>query len=139
MADRRVFRWAAATAALTVLAACGNASPTSTTPATTEPANSVVYTVTVTAHAGPTCPVEQPGQSCPDAPVRGTVTFRGAGGQELASGRTDAAGQWSTMIESGTIVVEVDTGAALPRCEPVTVEVVDRAVSVDVSCDTGIR
>lgn len=138
MADRRVRRWAAAAAVLAALSACGNASPTSTTPATTEPANTVVYQVTVTAHAGPTCPVERPGQSCPDVPVRGTVTLR-AGGVAIASGETDADGRWVGWVEPATFEVSVDTGAALPRCEPVAVDVVDRNVTVDVSCDTGIR
>lgn len=92
----------------------------------------------VTAHAGPTCPVEQPGQSCPDAPVRGRVTFA-ASGTPVASSELDTAGTASLNLPPATYVVTVDTGAVLPRCEPVTVEVVDRAVSVDVSCDTGIR
>jgi len=148
MADRSTlgrYVVAAAVAAATLLAAsCGsdspaNTVPSSTAPSTTEPPASAKYTVTVMAHAGPTCPVEQPGQSCPDVPVLGTVTLRAPGGEVLASGRTDTDGRWSTMIGPGMLVVEVDSGAMLPRCEPVEIQVVDRAVSVDVSCDTGIR
>lgn len=138
MADRRARRLVAAAAALVVLSACGNSAPTATTPATTEPPVSIVYRVTVTAHAGPTCPVERPGQPCPDTPVRGRVAFT-AGGALVSSGELDASGTVSLELPSASYLVEVDTGAMLPRCEPVTVEVVDRDVSVDVSCDTGIR
>lgn len=112
--------------------------PSTTVPSTTVPSTNLSYTVTVTAHAGPTCPVERPDQPCPDVPVQGTVTFS-SGGVVAASGRTDANGTYSVGLPSGTYQVEVDTGAMLPRCEPVEVTVIDRAVTVDVSCDTGIR
>ena len=124
---------------LATLSACGSARPGSPTTAMTEPGAHVVYTLTVTAHAGPTCPVERPDQPCADAPVRGTVTVSAAG-TTVASGATDEAGRYRfDAAEPGSYRVTVDTGAMLPRCEPVDVTVADRNVDVDISCDTGIR
>jgi hypothetical protein len=94
--------------------------------------------MTVTAHAGPTCPVERPDEPCPDVPVDATVRVS-ANGVDVATGRTDATGTYSADLPPGTYRVTVDTGSMLPRCEPVDAEVIDRDITVDVSCDTGIR
>ena len=125
---------------IAALASCGGSSgPGTSTVETTEPGAHVVYSVIVTAHAGPTCPVERPDQPCADAPVRGTVTISSSG-VTVASGSTNADGRYVfEFAEPGIYRVTVDTGAMLPRCEPVDVTVVDHNVDVDVSCDTGIR
>lgn len=99
---------------------------------------SVTYDMVITAHAGPTCPVERPDEPCPDVPVRGRVAVSSAG-ELVVSGELDAAGNYRISLPPGTYVVGVDTGAVLPRCEPVSVSVVDRNVDVDVACDSGIR
>lgn len=125
---------------LLVTMSCGSDAPTDTAAPSTGPTttSSARYTVTVTAHAGPTCPVERPDEPCPDTPVEATVRVA-ADGVDVATGRTDAAGSYSVDLAPGRYRVTVDTGAALPRCEPVDAEVIDRSITVDVSCDTGIR
>lgn len=121
-----------------VLAACGSRSvPADTTAApTTQP---VTFLVNGNVHAGPTCPVERPDQPCADVPVRGTVeAWRD--GQVVKTAATDASGNYSLVLPSGRYELRVDTGAQLPRCEPVTVEGAGQADLVaDISCDTGIR
>lgn len=126
--------------ACAVLVACGGTtSPgASSTPTSTEPAVTLVFEVVITVHAGPTCPVERPGEPCPDAPVDGRVSFS-ANGEQVASGQTDIRGRYRVRLPSGMYRVTVDTGAPLPRCEPQSVEVVDRNLDVDIACDSGIR
>jgi len=126
-----------------MVAACGGASPnTSTTSATTEPPPTKRFGVSISVHAGPTCPVERPDEPCPDVPVRGTVQVRLAGatdGEVQVSGPTDTAGNYRAELPAGSYVVTVDTGAPLPRCEAQTFTVLDRDVEVDIPCDSGIR
>ncbi|CAB4723924.1 MAG: hypothetical protein F2934_07045 [Actinobacteria bacterium] len=109
------------------------------TPTTVTPTSaSVTFLVVGNVHAGPTCPVERPDQPCADVPVRGTVSAW-RDGQSVESTTTDAGGNYSLVLPSGRYELRVDTGAELPRCEPVTVEVVDGYLEADISCDTGIR
>jgi hypothetical protein len=109
------------------------------TPTTVTPTSaSVTFLVVGNVHAGPTCPVERPDQPCADAPVRGTVSAV-SGGQVMESALTDAEGNYSLVLPSGRYELRVDTGAELPRCEPVIVEAVDGYLEADISCDTGIR
>lgn len=138
---RSVLSSLVAVAALFGVAACAADSPTGTSspsgPTTTSsPTRS--FTVRVVAHAGPTCPVERPDEPCPDSPVVGTVNIEQLGAL-VAAGRTDATGTYTGVLPPGAYRVTVDAGAPLPRCEPVDVAVIDRDVTVDVSCDTGIR
>ena len=91
--------------------------------------------------AGPTCPVERPGDpGCRPKPVQGSVQF--AQGEHLVrSVRIDAGGAFVAAIPAGTYTVTVDTGGnAFPVCAPVEVEVRPDAEAVaEISCDTGIR
>lgn len=124
--------------ALMAVAGCGTRSEPADTTAvpTTRP---VTFLVVGNVHAGPTCPVERPDQPCPDIPVRGTVSAW-RDGRSVASATTDAGGNYSLSLPSGRYELRVDTGAQLPRCEPVTVEGAGQADLVaDISCDTGIR
>jgi len=126
--------------ALIITMSCGSDAPADTASPSSEATttSSVQYTMTVTAHAGPTCPVERPDEPCPDVPVEATVRVS-ANGVDVATGRTDATGTYSADLPPGRYRVTVDTGSMLPRCEPVDAEVIDRDITVDVSCDTGIR
>ena len=133
----RAFAALALTGSLAALASCGSGSVVTDTSAvrTTVP---VTFLVVGTVHAGPTCPVERPDQPCADAPVRGTVSAW-RDGRAVVSASTDADGNYSLVLPSGRYELRVDTGAMLPRCEPVTVEAVDGDLYADISCDTGIR
>ena len=91
--------------------------------------------------AGPTCPVERPGDpACRPVPVAGVVRFmQGAG--LAASARLDATGAFAVDLPVGKYTITVDTGTnGLPICTPVDVDAVANSDAIaDVECDTGIR
>ncbi len=96
-----------------------------------------------TVTAGPTCPVERPGDpSCEPNPVAGAVlAVTGAGGTEVARVATDAGGLFRIDLQPGdyTLVpqpVEGLLGTAQPM--PFTVTQ-GSAMFLEVSYDTGIR
>jgi hypothetical protein len=89
--------------------------------------------------AGPTCPVEQPGQLCLPRPVDGEVQAM-QNDQVKASAHTDPSGRFELAVAAGNYTLTVDVGGPFPRCEPVPVEVrVAATVTADIDCDTGIR
>ena len=118
-------------AALSLLVACGATGPESGTNGR----------LSGHALAGPTCPVERPGDpNCQPKPVLGSVQF--AQGEHVVSTvRIDASGGFAAEIPAGTYTVTVDTGDnPFPVCAPVEVEVrADANAVVEISCDTGIR
>jgi hypothetical protein len=90
--------------------------------------------------AGPTCPVEQPGQPCPPAPVHGRVDAVDAGGGVLGTATTDSEGGYAIALPPGDYTLKVDTGATFPVCPDTAVTVpADGAAAADIGCDTGIR
>ena len=129
-------------AALTMqIGGCGSASSQS---GTTGPQTGANGPVTGHALAGPTCPVERPGDpNCQPRPVQGSVRFA-EGGHVVSSNPIDATGAFVAELPAGTYTVTVDTGDnPFPVCTPVEVEVLladaDADSVVDISCDTGIR
>ncbi len=92
--------------------------------------------------AGPTCPVEQPGDpSCEPRPVPGAqVRITNAEGADVATAVTDATGRFFTELSAGmyTVTAEpVEGFMGFPG--PVTVDVTDGETVVDLPYDTGIR
>lgn len=91
--------------------------------------------------AGPTCPVEQPGDiNCQPKPVQGSVQFE-QDGDVVRTVDINAGGDFATEIPAGIYTVTVDVGDNIfPVCSPVEVEVqADADAVVEISCDTGIR
>ena len=118
-------------AAVALIASCGSGSP--------NPASN--GTVSGRALAGPTCPVERPGDpNCQPKPVQGSVQFA-QDNHLVSSVRIDAGGGFAAEIPAGEYTVTVDTGGnAFPVCAPVEVEVrADADAVAEISCDTGIR
>ena len=118
-------------AAVSLIVGCG----------TTSPRSGSNGRVSGHALAGPTCPVEQPGDpNCQPKPVQGSVQFA-QGEHVVSSARIDASGAFAAEIPVGTYTVTVDTGDnAFPVCAPVEVEVrADAEAVAEISCDTGIR
>ena len=118
-------------ATLSLIGGCGAASSQSGT------------TGRVSGHAlaGPTCPVERPGDpNCQPRPVEGSVHFA-QGDHVVSSAPIDAAGVFAAEIPPGTYTVTVDTGDnPFPVCTPVEVVVrADADAVIQISCDTGIR
>ena len=89
--------------------------------------------------AGPTCPVERPGENC-TRPLRATVDARDSRGATVGSTRSGRTGRYSLRLPPGHYTIVVVTGGAWPSCPhtPVVVQAA-RATLADVSCDTGIR
>ena len=109
---------------LSMLAACGSSSTS--------------YEVRGTVTAGPACPVQQAGVACPDTPVRGTVVARSSD-KVVARAVTDASGNYVLTVRPGTYTIGVEIEGVLPRCPEQSVTVTDRAMRLDVSCDSGVR
>ncbi|MEP7113997.1 MAG: hypothetical protein ABI862_12080 [Ilumatobacteraceae bacterium] len=118
-------------AAVSLIVGCGVASPQ----------RSSNGRVSGHALAGPTCPVEQPGDpNCQPKPVQGSVLFA-QGEHVVSSARIDPSGAFAVEVPVGTYTVTVDTGDnAFPVCAPIEVAVRAEADAVaEISCDTGIR
>jgi hypothetical protein len=93
-------------------------------------------------HMGPTCPVEKmpPDPNCADKPYTNAeiLAANSAGKQYL--GKTDSAGNFSLIVPAGTYNVEVVSVNMFPRClEQQAIVIANNFVSLNISCDTGIR
>jgi hypothetical protein len=111
--------------------------PPPTTAAPVPPSGSWVYGLV---GAGPTCPVERPGQPCPPQPVYATVTALGSSGATAGTTHSDHEGKYTLGLALGSYTLTATTGSALPRCSPTRAAVTaGSATRADISCDTGIR
>lgn len=93
--------------------------------------------------AGPTCPVERPGDSaCAERPVQGAaLAVQDPAGHEVATFTTDASGLFRFDVPAGsyTLIASSVTGLmGTARPQPVTVAD-GRLTLVSISYDTGIR
>lgn len=93
--------------------------------------------------AGPTCPVQRPGDSaCADRAVSGAVlVIKDAGGAEVARFTTDGSGLFRIDLAPGDYTLEprpVPTAMGVAPPQQVTV-VAGRLTLLDVGYDTGIR
>ena len=120
----------AATALL--LVACGG--PTTSTP-TPLLGGIDVFTV-----EGPTCPVQQQGQSC-TRPFAATVVVTRPDGSVAARVQSSSNGRAHIPLPPGSYTVRGDASARLPRAEAAKTVTVPEAqfVTVQLSFDTGIR
>jgi hypothetical protein len=95
-----------------------------------------------TALAGPTCPVEQPGDaSCEPRPVAGaTVLVSDAQGGEAASAVTAADGTFFVELPAGSYSVAAQPVEGLMGFpDPIQVEVTQGEATIELPYDTGIR
>ncbi|MDQ1395257.1 MAG: hypothetical protein QOG64_516, partial [Acidimicrobiaceae bacterium] len=87
---------------------------------------------------GPTCPVQQAGQSCekPASNVEVRATAHG-GSAPVANTTTGADGSYQLALAPGTYDLSANAGMS---CRPITITVESGRIShADVTCDTGIR
>ena len=92
--------------------------------------------------AGPTCPVEQAGQSPCVRPVSGaTILALDSARHEVGRAVSDAAGDYFLRLTPGTYAIVPQAVEGLMRVAAETaVTVTDRApVQLDLQSDTGIR
>ncbi len=96
-----------------------------------------------TVSLGPTCPVERipPDPACADKPYATTIVVRRTGASAtFASGQSSAGGTFSFSLPPGNYTLTASGGTMLPRCTPVDASVGPAGyVTVNISCDTGIR
>jgi hypothetical protein len=99
--------------------------------------------ITFIAAAGPTCPVEQPGDpACAPRPVAGaSIAILDGRGNTVATVVTDAQGSAFAAVPAGDYVVQPQPVEGLMgTAESQNVTVVDGAeASVSLAYDTGIR
>lgn len=131
-------------AASTTLVPVTNPAPTTvvtkpsaaTTTTSAQPgASGVRGTVT----AGPACGAEEVGKPCPPIPVQATVEAV-ARGRVAGRGATDAAGAYAISLPPGRYTLRLAGNSIYPRCPETEATVAAGGpVTVDISCDTGIR
>jgi hypothetical protein len=100
--------------------------------------------VTGQVHAGPTCPVSQPGDSaCADRSVSGAVlVVTTSAGAEVARATSAADGTFSLSIAPGDyILVPQPVSGLMGTAQPIPFHVAGGSAPapLDVSYDTGIR
>ena len=125
--------WVALAAVAGLLAACG-AGPAPVA----SPAGGIIGI----ALAGPTCPVERPGDpACAPRPVAGaTILIRDAAGANVATIVTDAAGRFQVALPAGVYtVVGQPAEGLMGNPAPLDVEVAEGDIAIELSYDTGIR
>jgi hypothetical protein len=124
-------------ALLIVLAACSGGA--SSAPAGSAGGGSGIGGVAV---AGPTCPVERPGDSaCQPHPVEGAViVVTDAAREEVGQATTDANGRFFVALPAGRYLVTAGDVEGLMN-PPASMEVVvsDGEATIDLEYDTGIR
>ena len=126
----------------TVVSSTTSAPASSSTSTTSEPAPLPVGGTGVHGRvtAGPTCPVERPGQPCPPSPVAGRVEAIDAAGHTAGNATTDADGRYAIALPPGAYTLRVATEAMFPMCPDTAVSVPSGPpVAADLDCDTGIR
>jgi hypothetical protein len=117
---------------LTILAACGQASP-----------SVPLGEVTAALIAGPVCPVETvpPDPNCAARPVADReVVVLGADGREVARGRSDAEGIIRFQLPYGSYLLRApsDDGFPIPPADE-SIVVDATPLQVELAFDTGIR
>lgn len=100
--------------------------------------------ITGQVHAGPTCPVSQPGDpACADRPVSGAVLIvTTAAGAEVVRATSAADGTFSLALPAGDyILVPQPVTGLMSTAQPIPFHVAGGSAPqpLDVSYDTGIR
>ncbi len=89
---------------------------------------------------GPTCPVMQQGQSCPDQPYQTTLTVNNPSGVQIAQVQTDAQGHFKIPLVPGNYILHPESpkGVATAGDQTFTVET-GLYTQLNVRYDSGIR
>jgi carboxypeptidase family protein len=94
--------------------------------------------------AGPTCPFERVGQSCPPRPVPNReIQILDANGAVAATTKTDASGHFSLSLAPGAYVLHVAIvrgGMGVSQVTPGNVTIAEgKSTYIKIELDTGIR
>ena len=89
---------------------------------------------------GPQCPVQTPGNPCPDLPYQAWIDIRTDAGASVTRLRSGEDGRFRVGLAPGSYVVDPESGTPLPVAGPQPVEVsAGSYAEVLVSFDSGIR
>ncbi len=120
-----------ALAVLLLLAACGSADLLG--PSAPQGIDGIVL-------LGPQCPVQGPGNDCPDLPYQAWIDVRGSGGWSVTRIRSGEDGRFRVGLRPGRYVLDPESGSPFPTASEQEVVVEDGVYAeVTVSFDTGIR
>lgn len=89
---------------------------------------------------GPTCPVVQQGQDCPDGPYQATLTVNSSNGVQIAQVQTDTQGHFRIPLVPGNYILHPEAldGIASAGDQAFTVET-GHYTQLTVNYDSGIR
>lgn len=89
---------------------------------------------------GPTCPVVQVGQDCPDQPYQAVLTVNSLGGERIVQVQTDAEGRFRIPLQPGEYILHPESPNTLPFAGEQAVSV-EKGIftQVIVNYDSGIR
>jgi len=93
-------------------------------------------------HMGPTCPVQKnpPDPNCADKPYANAAIVATNSAGKQYSGQSGADGKFNLALPAGTYTIKIIPANKFPRCEEKqATATANNMVSLDISCDTGIR
>jgi len=99
-------------------------------------------TIKGTVTLSPICPVERmpPEPQCAPKPYQTKIeVLTSLGGKLVKSIQTGSDGGFTLTLPFGNYTIQAGGGTIHPSCSPVAVRLETSTVSVDISCDTGIR
>ncbi len=106
------------------------------------PSTTPVLTGGVEGHVtnGPTCPVENVSDPCPDKPYQATLTVLDLHGKKVTQFQTDANGYYHVSLAPGDYVMHPESPNIMPHAaeQPFTVQA-DQFTTLDIVYDSGIR
>ncbi len=131
MRDRSRCGTRPAVAILLLLAACGSADLLG--PGSPQGIDGIVL-------LGPQCPVQMPGNACPDLPHQAWIDVRRSAGGSVTRIRSGEDGRFRVGLRPGRYVLDPESGDPFPTASEQEVDVEDGVYAeVIVSFDTGIR
>ena len=89
---------------------------------------------------GPTCPVVQEGQDCPDQPYQATLTVTSQNGVQVAQFQSDEQGRFRVSLVPGEYILHPESSNGIPFAgdQSFTVET-GRYTQITLHYDSGIR
>ena len=89
---------------------------------------------------GPTCPVEQLSDPCPNKPFQATLTILNVRGKKVIQFQTDAAGYYHVELSPGNYVMHPESPNVMPHAQEQNFTVqADQFTTLDIVYDSGIR
>ena len=89
---------------------------------------------------GPTCPVVQVDNPCPDQPYQATLTVLTPAGGKIAQFQTDAQGRFRVALAAGEYILRPESPGVMPHAPEQTFTVLaGQFTRIIVTYDSGIR